>query len=327
MRRTGPPRRCRRGLTLIELLVAICIVAILMAGLGSAVLIAGHAVDGGGGPAARFSDAAQAVHRITADLAYATSVPERTDRAVTFTLPDRNGDGADETIRYWWSGKPGDPLMCQYGGNAPVPVAENVHGLKLSYLLRTLPGEQPPAVPQESEELLLISHDDAPGGHMNDFDLTRRFQGAQYFKPTLPTNTLRWKITRLLVRLRRGARFGQVLLDVRTADADQKPTQTTLEGKSIASASLPNAYQWIEFGFDTLTELDPASGYCLVLRGNRLWVTGVAQWEQGGSPMTPNTHAMRSLDGGSSWTDPTDAADVRFFVYGTVTTLGEPQWP
>lgn len=64
---------------------------------------------------------------LLADIQLAQSFSENTTTAVTFTVPDRNGDNNPETIRYAWSGNAGDPLTRQYNSGAVVTVAENVH--------------------------------------------------------------------------------------------------------------------------------------------------------------------------------------------------------
>ena len=51
------------------------------------------------------------------------------------------------------------------------------------------------------------------------------------------------------------------------------------------------------------------------------------QYECDASPMTPGTHWMTSTNGGATWSSPNDTYDMQFYVYGTVTTKGDPQWP
>ena len=60
----------------------------------------------------------QALVELLADLEFALAFSEKTDHALTFTVPDRDGDFISETIRYAWSGTPGDPLTRQYNGGA-----------------------------------------------------------------------------------------------------------------------------------------------------------------------------------------------------------------
>ena len=60
--------------------------------------------------------------------------------AVTFTVPDRDNNGLSETIRYSWSGTPGDSIMRAYNGGVEVAVAEDVKYFSLEYLLKTIGG-------------------------------------------------------------------------------------------------------------------------------------------------------------------------------------------
>ena len=125
-----------RGFTLIELVVSMTIAAILMAAMVSAILITTRSIDDGTGTAARIVTSRSVTSRITSDLHFALDFSERTDKAVTFTVPDRDGDLVPETVRYAWSGVVGDPLTKEYNGGPAVVIAEDVQDLKLSYLLR-----------------------------------------------------------------------------------------------------------------------------------------------------------------------------------------------
>ena len=131
------PGRRRAGFTLIEMLVSIAIMTVLVVGIASAIMLATHAAEGAGQPAA-LADAARVIDQITAELAVALSFSERTSTVVTFTVPDRDSDDAPETIRYAWSGVDGDPLTRQYNGGATQPIVQNVHYFCVSYLLKTL---------------------------------------------------------------------------------------------------------------------------------------------------------------------------------------------
>jgi len=299
------PNPRRKGMTLIELVVSASILSILAGAVGSTILIATRAAQVSAGAASEWPDATEAIDQIRADLEVAIGFTERTDTAATFTVPDRNGDGAPETLRYAWSEIAGDPLLYQYNGGSPRTIARNVYDFNLSYLLRTVAGTCSPsgAQEQESEEM------------------------AQYFHPTLPTNTISWKITRVEFRAKTKAQpSGTLAVQIARADASQKPTTEVLDAVEVPESALSPSYDWYEVGFTVVSELAPSQGYCLVIKG----ITdsaGTVQWERNGSPMTPNTHWMTSDNGGGSWSDPVESQDMRFYVYGTVTTLGEPQWP
>ncbi|MBM4074622.1 MAG: hypothetical protein FJ267_03150, partial [Planctomycetes bacterium] len=84
---------------------------------------------------------------LLADLQRATGFTERTAKAVTFTVPDRDGNGRPETLRYAWSGTAGNPLTLQVNGGPVQNIALNVQQFALSYQTKSLVA---PIVPDES---------------------------------------------------------------------------------------------------------------------------------------------------------------------------------
>ncbi len=143
-----PTRGARSGgSTLIELLISLSIMTVLLGGLTSAILIATHALPTGNSPLALSIDAGHAVDQIAQDLLYATAIPNATNTAVTLTVADRgHGAAGPETIRYAWSGTPGDPLTRQYNGGTVVTLCADVQGFALSYIPQVKPLEAPPRV-------------------------------------------------------------------------------------------------------------------------------------------------------------------------------------
>lgn len=121
----------RGGYTLLELLVASLSATLLVAGLASAMFLASRTADSTDTTGEAAIQAHAAISDFTADVQLATSFSEISDTAVTFSVPDRNGDDVTETIRYAWSGTKGDPLTRQYNGGAVATVAENVHAFRI----------------------------------------------------------------------------------------------------------------------------------------------------------------------------------------------------
>lgn len=130
--------RVRPGFTLAELMVSMAMASLLMAGMMSAIFLAmrsadmqvatTNAIDGG-----------LVLEEITSELRDAAYFKQRTATAVTFTVPDRDGDSIVETIRYSWSGTDGDPLLRNYNGASAVAVIEDVHDFSFSYNVQTNP--------------------------------------------------------------------------------------------------------------------------------------------------------------------------------------------
>ena len=161
----GPLRRA--GLTLTELALSMTVMTILLGATASAVLLATRALPIGDSTAERLAKTADVVSEIADDLNFATSFSVATDKEVIFTVPDRaHGAEGPETIRYAWSGTPGDPLTREYNGGLRVNVVESVDDFAIEYgrAAKRLTG--PPSV------LLIVDNEVSPSAD----DLARQTQ-------------------------------------------------------------------------------------------------------------------------------------------------------
>lgn len=133
------PKQRRSGYTFIELVISMGSSVILMAGLSSVLFISTKAITPDATASNENSRSSLAAAQLAADLRLALSFSERTARAATFQVPDRDADGQLETLRYWWTGVAGDPLMYQCNGGAAVALASNVQQFNLTALTRVIP--------------------------------------------------------------------------------------------------------------------------------------------------------------------------------------------
>jgi len=134
--------RRKSGFTLLELLVSSSISTVLVVGLGSSIYVASQTFDTHDPDAADVVDSQIILSQIMREAQSATSISELTPNAATFTVPDRDGDSIDETIRYAWSGTPGDPLTYQLNSGSVINVAEDVQQFNLTYLSRYIPAAE-----------------------------------------------------------------------------------------------------------------------------------------------------------------------------------------
>jgi len=159
--RPGPGNRGGPAFTLIEVVLTVAVVSIIMGAMVSVMLLATRGMNCGLVRDENTTEGTRAVQQITLDLSLAQAFTERTDRTVAFTVPDRDGDGQPESIRYAWSGVAGDPLTREYNGGPAVNVAENMHHFKLDYLLKTS-GSSAALILPRGEAITMISRDNAP---------------------------------------------------------------------------------------------------------------------------------------------------------------------
>lgn len=141
-----PRRPSPSGYTLVELIVAMASSMLLLAGMGGSIFIAAKAFDEGDSQTFTAVAAGNVADDIMAEMQYATRFYERTPYAVTFNIPDRDGDGSEEKFRYAWSGVAGAPLTKQLNGSAATVLVDRVQNLNFTYLTRTLPALPPPVV-------------------------------------------------------------------------------------------------------------------------------------------------------------------------------------
>lgn len=91
--------RHRRGFTMIELVSSMAGASLLLAGLGVAMLVTNRALEDAATPDARAETIEAIADRIADDARYATSIVQD-DQTITMTIPDRDGDGLNESVAY-----------------------------------------------------------------------------------------------------------------------------------------------------------------------------------------------------------------------------------
>lgn len=99
-----------RGFTLLELVIASSLSALLIAGLASSIHIASQSLDVATGSLANSRIARQALSQIHDDLQSAVGILAISGVSIHLSVPDRDGDGDTESILYSWGGSAGDPL-------------------------------------------------------------------------------------------------------------------------------------------------------------------------------------------------------------------------
>ena len=155
----GQQRECkdnRNGSALIELVTAIAISSVLVLGLHSCLIIALKSIPDSSGTAATTIQANHLIDQMITELETAIYVSERTATVIAFTVPDRNGDGIAERVRYAWTGIPGGPLTRQYNGGTAEIIATQVQLLSLTPSYKSVAEAYPSIGVEDTNESLLI---------------------------------------------------------------------------------------------------------------------------------------------------------------------------
>lgn len=324
IRRTSQARhaRARRGFTLVELVVSMAIAVVLMGGMMSALVIAGRANGSGSESQAHVREARESADQLLAELNHALAFTEQGSNSLAFLVPDRDGDGSAEVIRYAWSGVSGAALTREYNGGGAVAFANSIDRFDLTYLPRLFP-----AVAEESYTAILIEYGGSQGGSYKDCDIDQNKWCAQYFKPAMPTNTVSWSVNRVRVTLKQESLDRQLRIQIRPPTPRLIPTDQVLQEVAVSTSSLPLTYLNLEYEFSEPAVLDPSMGACLVITQVSNTVGARVRYLENGVSMPQNTHWTTTSDAGLSWTIPTANQDMLFAAYGTVVTEGPPQWP
>ena len=321
--RASAGRAGRRGMTLVELMVSLALVTLVMAACGSMLTVAARAMSNDKSNVGADATAARsAADQVVDDLKAATAVTEQSATAVTMTVPDRDGDGQPETIRYAWSGVPGDPLTRAYNARAAGTVAANVRALNFGYLSKTV-GKPPPV---EGAEQLISVHNSTTTGDLVAYQLTAAKWAAGYVKPdfsssaTATASVVSWKPTRCRVSLQRaGGAIGTVTVAIKYADGVKKPTGSALCSGTVLIANVATTATLTDVTFATTADLDCAKAVCLVVSYASVSGAGgyvVADTNSSDTAMAFST----TTDSGTTWTTLATTSAMQASVWGKVTT-------
>jgi type II secretory pathway pseudopilin PulG len=306
----------RGGFTLAELVVSLGVMTILLGAMGSALFIATQALPDGNSTLEAVARGGSALDQIASELHTAVGVSSATSTAIEFSVPDRDGGGTPETIRYAWSGTPGDALTRQYNGGDASDFVPNVHDFELAYRFVTTSEER--TVDTESSEGLLSHH----YAEWNLYDVTVMpgQEPGQFFHPTFPEEATAWSVTRFkIMASQSGSIFdGVASVLLLQAGADGKPSGGVLQEFTMLEKDLEQNPTWREFSVTNASGLSPDAGLILWVRydGGSGYACEIRH--QSGVDPREDSFGVGTFDGGSSWhIFPNDW--MLYYVWGTVT--------
>ena len=236
--------RCRPGHSLIELWVAMISATVLLAGLGSVMLIARQVAYTPSG-ASRRTEAAHVISQLTDELQYATLVIGQDPKILEFVVADRNADGTSERIRYAWSGTSGDPLQKTINGGTPITVLETVTSFNAAYLLESKTTTI--TTTTESAETSLVNNASSPSG--TDSAIASSQASSSLFtvpSASAPVGAIGWKATRVRFNASKSSSDTETLLvQLRAAGSfSTGPTSHVLGEVQVAESTLTGGLDW-----------------------------------------------------------------------------------
>ena len=303
-----------RALTLVEMLVSMSIVTLIIGAVSSAVIVAARAVNPQSSPASTLSSLGGALNRLLEEASLAITVTEHTPTALTFTLPDRTGDSIDDTIRYSWSGMPGDPLQRQLNADAPTTVAQGITRFVLEYETASR-DEVISGGTLNSVEQDLAFFD----GLIGTTFVIASFTVSQYVRPEFPKGTLSWTLTSIDLQMRKsstGDASEKVLIELQAPGPNNAPSGQVLASTIVLEGDLPLSHQWTRHTFTNVPALAPNEGVCIVLSDA---ADGVSAELPMVSQVSTRSAAWLSDDGAATWYQ-TDSLSTPYRIRGTTLT-------
>lgn len=262
------PNACRHphreAMTLIEFVSALSVSALLVVGIHSSIAIALRGMPTSSGPAATALQANRFLDSLATELESAIYVSELTASSLAFSMPDRDGDGLAERVRYAWTGASGGALTRQYNGATAETLASGVDLFALTPAYRSVAETYPSVGIEDATESLLVDNYSLSG--TNDNDVTNSNWLAQHFTTTLPAGSYAWRPTRVRFAARQDSIPGFSLVQMRPATATLTPTSQILEQYWLTDSSMTSFYTWQSFSFSSLDPLPSGGAICLVLQ-------------------------------------------------------------
>jgi len=295
--------RRRRGLTLIEVVVAVAMFTIIALALESALMLATKAIPDARSANTSFLAAAKVHDQIASELFYAQTVTELGANAITFTVADRDNDGAPETIRYAWTGVAGDPLVRTYNGGSKINVLDDVREFSLTYDKRAV--KQPTTYTEGSEQQIYSSGKGLLGGGVT-VD-SSNFVGESFPTPSWPADVVFWRITKVRVIAQSdssgsGSGNDSLRVQVRVQDPSGLPSNVVVDQVTVQESKLPSSYSNYSISFSGAPTLLPTDAACVVFRHNQGGGASADIWSNNLSlALLSGTELVASSNTGATW--------------------------
>ncbi|MCA9048510.1 MAG: prepilin-type N-terminal cleavage/methylation domain-containing protein [Planctomycetaceae bacterium] len=262
----------RHGYTLIELSVSLVASSLLLAGLGSAVVITSRAINPHHTQRSVL-ECAEASQLLGDELQSAVHVLEQDDSLVEFAVADRNADGIPDRIRYEWKSASGE-LLRGFGSGGSGAVAAGLNQFLIKPDLRVIP-EVLANVVTETSDSTLVSLTSA--GNVNSWDTYAQFALAQCPVVTHPATTVSWSVSEVRLAMKRNSwyEWGEsITVQLRKAASTGLPTSTVLGTTTVNLSSLSTSWSWQTLTFSGITGLLPSDRVCIVCFGNGFYGNG-----------------------------------------------------
>ena len=326
----GPPpspQPGRSGFTLLEVVVALSIISVLLASLGSVVVLASRAIPSTASAAGTGAASAAALDQMVSELKFATGVVAKTSTAIEFKVPDRTGDGNADTIRYEWGGIAGGPLVRTFNGVAANLLA-NLDQFSLVYQSTPHTTSTSTTTTWDSGEVQLAGFTAWSGitPTQSTTALSTTTWAAERFtidRVSLPADTTKLTISRISLRLKKpaaGTAGATISVHLPSAAGASTPVATTLGTPfSVPAASMSTTIGWVDATFSDVSFNDISNQSFVIVAKGIAASSATIQYLTSASAPADNGIYRYSSNSGSTWLPSSNLNynDAPFAVYGS----------
>lgn len=185
-----------RGFTLLETVLSLAVMSIILGAIAMALVSSAGALESGRDENAARSAASAILSETADELRTASKVLSRDNAGLAVEVPDRDGDGRDEVIRYSWAG-----TTIQRKVNDSAWQDLSLSGVKLR--VTPVVVQKPAPTVQVTGSQMFANHVGTSGGSSAEVRVGPEGYVAQYVRPTLGRSVYRWRPERVRLLLRR----------------------------------------------------------------------------------------------------------------------------
>ena len=314
-------KQSRSGMTMLELVVSIPTATVLIGVMAMCVTVMMRARSQDDMLFDRTYNLSKALNQMASDMKLATSHVSSSASHLEFVVPDRNGDGLPEQMRYEWGGTSGvnaNSILWKYNTSPLSILFEDVgqFSLQMNHTVAAT------AVPNHlrSEVAVLKSLDAYPDGVFREQIINSASHVGQYFIPDVPGLGKRWDLGAIRIMAKAADSNTDGVLQIRVMRGDtltRQPTATILAEIRIEEWRLGRSYQWLDLPIAPIAWQAQGIPLCLTI-GYASGTGDIAkiQFLENGTGMPSNTNLLTSTNGGLSWTASNSSRGLRFYAFG-----------
>ena len=315
------PIQRRSGVSMLELMITLPTATVLIGAMAMCITVMMRAKSQDDFLFRSTYDLSNTATQIASDIESAVSHVSSSTTHIEFVVPDRNGDGLPEQLRYEWGGATGanaNKILWKYNQEPLSVLFDEVGAFELEKGTVSAPSSVPNHL--RSDVAVLKSINALPSGVFLEQVINSSNAIGQYFIPDVPGSGIKWDLgsIRILVRAADANLDGILCIRVNASNTTSKlPIAPILAEVKIAERRLGTDYQWLDIPIAPIAWRAQGIPLCITVGyGGGTGDVARVQFVENGIGMPTNANLVTSINGGTTWTASNGARGLRFYAYG-----------